>query len=119
LTLAEALGRPLTEVFQIIDATTREPARNPVDQAIQLDRIVTLAPNCLLIRRDGIVKLTDYGIAHLVRPTHGERGAVSRRGRRASNEATALVPSGGTLTIPTSDSAADNAEAVFNETAVR
>ncbi|HVH43114.1 MAG TPA: serine/threonine-protein kinase [Labilithrix sp.] len=30
-------------------------------------------PSNILIRRDGIVKLTDYGIAHLVRPTHGER----------------------------------------------
>lgn len=30
-------------------------------------------PSNILIRRDGIVKLTDYGIAHLVRPQHGER----------------------------------------------
>src|SRR5512133_2921588 len=51
-TRQEALGRPSTEVFQIIDAATREPARNPMDQAIHLDRIVGLTPNCLLIRRD-------------------------------------------------------------------
>jgi serine/threonine-protein kinase len=30
-------------------------------------------PSNILIRRDGIVKLTDYGIAHLVNPQHGER----------------------------------------------
>jgi serine/threonine-protein kinase len=30
-------------------------------------------PSNILIRRDGIVKMTDYGIAHLVRPSHGER----------------------------------------------
>jgi serine/threonine-protein kinase len=30
-------------------------------------------PSNILIRRDGIVKMTDYGIAHLMRPTHGER----------------------------------------------
>jgi serine/threonine-protein kinase len=30
-------------------------------------------PSNILIRRDGIVKLTDYGIAHLVRPQHGEK----------------------------------------------
>lgn len=30
-------------------------------------------PSNILIRRDGIVKLTDYGIAHLVEPPHGER----------------------------------------------
>ncbi|MBX3189303.1 MAG: serine/threonine protein kinase [Labilithrix sp.] len=28
-------------------------------------------PANIIIRRDGIVKLTDYGIAHLVKPTHG------------------------------------------------
>lgn len=30
-------------------------------------------PSNILIRRDGIVKMTDYGIAHLVNPAHGER----------------------------------------------
>lgn len=30
-------------------------------------------PSNILIRRDGIVKMTDYGIAHLVNPRHGER----------------------------------------------
>lgn len=30
-------------------------------------------PSNILIRRDGIVKMTDYGIAHLVNPTHGVR----------------------------------------------
>jgi diguanylate cyclase (GGDEF)-like protein/PAS domain S-box-containing protein len=50
----EALGRPLADIFQIIDGTTREPARNPMDQAMQLDGIVGLTPNCLLIRRDGV-----------------------------------------------------------------
>lgn len=30
-------------------------------------------PSNILIRRDGVVKMTDYGIAHLVRPNHGER----------------------------------------------
>ena len=30
-------------------------------------------PSNILIRRDGIVKMTDYGIAHLVHPMHGER----------------------------------------------
>jgi diguanylate cyclase (GGDEF)-like protein/PAS domain S-box-containing protein len=49
----EASGQPLSEVFQIIDGVTREPARNPLASAVQLDRTVELTPNCLLIRRDG------------------------------------------------------------------
>jgi diguanylate cyclase (GGDEF)-like protein/PAS domain S-box-containing protein len=68
----EALGRPLTEVFQIIDATTREPARNPGEQAIQLDRIVRLSSNCLLIRRDGI----ETAIEDSASPIHDPKGQV-------------------------------------------
>ncbi len=32
-----------------------------------------IKPSNIMVRRDGVVKLTDYGIAHLVRPAHGER----------------------------------------------
>src|SRR6202171_1989092 len=49
----EASGQPLTEVFQIIDGVTREPARNPLALAVQLNKTVELTPNCVLIRRDG------------------------------------------------------------------
>ena len=49
----EASGRLLGEVFQIIDGVTREPARNPLTLAVQLNQTVELTPNCVLIRRDG------------------------------------------------------------------
>jgi diguanylate cyclase (GGDEF)-like protein/PAS domain S-box-containing protein len=49
----EASGHPLTDVFQIIDGVTREPARNPLALAVQLDKTIALTPNCVLIRRDG------------------------------------------------------------------
>lgn len=49
----EAQGRPLAEVLRIIDATTRDAARNPLEQAIELDTVVGLTPNCLLIDLDG------------------------------------------------------------------
>ena len=68
----EALGRPLSDVFQIVDATTREAARNPIDEAIQLDRIVRLTPNCLLIRRDG----TETAIEDSASPIHDQSGQV-------------------------------------------
>jgi diguanylate cyclase (GGDEF)-like protein/PAS domain S-box-containing protein len=68
----EAVGRALAEVFQIIDATTREPARNPMDRAIQLDKIVGLTPNCLLIRRDGL----EMAIEDSASPIHDRGGQV-------------------------------------------
>jgi diguanylate cyclase (GGDEF)-like protein/PAS domain S-box-containing protein len=68
----DALGRPLAEIFRIIDATTREPARNPMDQAIQLDRIVALTPNCLLVRRDGV----ETPIEDSASPIHDRAGQV-------------------------------------------
>ena len=68
----EALGRPLEDVFQIIDATTRESVCNPLGQAIQLDRIVGLTPNCLLIRPDGI----EVAIDDSASPIHDRNGQI-------------------------------------------
>jgi len=48
-----AAGRPLDDVFHIIDGATREPSRNPLSLAIALDKSVGLTANCVLIRRDG------------------------------------------------------------------
>src|ERR1700730_4204471 len=50
-TCAEAVGRPLAEVFQIIDGATRKPAQNPMELAIQENKTVKLTPNCILVRR--------------------------------------------------------------------
>ncbi|MFZ5633596.1 MAG: PAS domain S-box protein [Bacillota bacterium] len=49
----EALGRPLTEVFQIINEYTREAVKNPVQKVLQEGRIVGLANHTALISRDG------------------------------------------------------------------
>jgi len=49
----EALGRTLEEVLRIVDATTREAAANPLLLAIRDNKTVALAPNSVLIRRDG------------------------------------------------------------------
>src|ERR1700730_16061848 len=47
-TCAEALGRPLREVFSIIDGITRIPSANPMEFAIQENTTVTLTPNRIL-----------------------------------------------------------------------
>lgn len=48
-----ATGRPLTEVFRIIDGHTRQVAPDPLALAVKLDKPVGLTPHCILVRRDG------------------------------------------------------------------
>lgn len=50
---AEAGGRPLEEVFRIINEVTRQPAVNPVEVVLRQGIIVGLANHTILIRRDG------------------------------------------------------------------
>ena len=51
--LSEALGRPATEVFRILNEHTRAPVESPVDKVIREGVIVGLANHTLLIRKDG------------------------------------------------------------------
>ncbi len=50
---SEALGRPLQEVFRIIDEETRKPCDNPVKRVIENGKIVGLANGNILISRNG------------------------------------------------------------------
>jgi len=72
-TQKDALGRPLAEVLQIIDATTRDAPRNPLEQAMELDTVVGLTPNCLLIDRGG----SETAIEDSASPIHDRRGVVT------------------------------------------
>ncbi len=69
----EAIGRPLADVFQIIDGTTREPARNPLQLAIQRNHAVGLTEHCVLIRRGGL----EAAIEDSAAPIHDRRGQPS------------------------------------------
>src|ERR1700737_1081695 len=69
----EAIGRPLTEVFQIIAGTTHKPAPNPMELAIQQNRTVGLTANCILVRRDGY----EIAIEDSAAPIHDLDGQVS------------------------------------------
>ena len=68
----EAAGRPLEEVFRIVDSATREPVPNPMGLAIQGNKTVALTPNCVLIRRDGV----EAAIEDSAAPIHDRRGQV-------------------------------------------
>jgi diguanylate cyclase (GGDEF)-like protein/PAS domain S-box-containing protein len=52
-TQQDACGRPVAEVCRLLDGDTRQPARNPLEMSLQLQKLVGLTPHCLLVRRDG------------------------------------------------------------------
>jgi PAS domain S-box-containing protein len=47
------IGRPLQDVFVIVNETTREPVENPVDKVLRSGDIVGLANHTVLLRPDG------------------------------------------------------------------
>jgi len=50
---SDAAGKPLAEVFRILNEMTREPAENPVEKVLSLGKIVGLANHTMLLARDG------------------------------------------------------------------
>lgn len=69
----DAVGRPMAEVFRILDATTREAIPNPIDLALGQDRTVHLPSNCLLVRRDGF----EIPIDDAISPIHDREAKVT------------------------------------------
>jgi len=69
----DALGRPLAEVFRIIDGTTRQAVVNPAQHALEEDRTVGLAADCVLIRRDGFESAIEDSAA----PIHNRDGQIA------------------------------------------
>lgn len=68
-----AIGRPVEDVFHIIDGTTRLRAASPSQRAIKEGRIVALALGSVLIRRDG----TGIAIEDSAAPIHNNQGEVA------------------------------------------
>jgi diguanylate cyclase (GGDEF)-like protein/PAS domain S-box-containing protein len=69
----DALGRPLEEVFKIIDPDTRQTLQNPVKMATAANQTVGLPPACILVRRDG----TEAAIEDSTAPIHDRSGQVT------------------------------------------
>ena len=65
----EAQGKPLADVFHIINEITRERCENPVDKVLKTGGIVGLANNTALVRRDG----TEIIIADSAAPIRDSR----------------------------------------------
>jgi diguanylate cyclase (GGDEF)-like protein/PAS domain S-box-containing protein len=68
----EAIGKPLPEVFRIVDAPTYKTARDPMAMAVEQNKTVGLTGNCVLIRRDGFESAIEDSAA----PIHDRAGRV-------------------------------------------
>ncbi|MBN9122992.1 MAG: PAS domain S-box protein, partial [Planctomycetes bacterium] len=62
-TRAEAVGRPMPDVFRIVHAHTREPVENPALRALREAAVVGLANHTILIARDGTERAIDDSAA--------------------------------------------------------
>lgn len=69
----DAENRPLEDLFSLIDSVSGQELENPLPRAMEENRHVSLAKNCLLMRRDrGQVAIEDS-----VAPIHDHEGKVT------------------------------------------
>ena len=66
----KALGKPLPEVFRIVNAMTRQSEECPVDKVLRLGQVVGLANHTVLLSRDG----REYQIADSAAPIRDPSG---------------------------------------------
>ena len=71
--LGEATGKPMAEVFKILDSQTRETIANPMERALGRNRTVHLPIDTVLIRRDG----AEIPIEDSVAPIHDREGRAT------------------------------------------
>jgi PAS domain S-box-containing protein len=71
--LADALGHPLTEVFNIINEHTRKPAPHPVERVLSEGKVVGLANHTALISRGGQQRAIEDSAA----PIKDSQGRIS------------------------------------------
>ncbi len=88
---AEALGKPLGEVFSILHEETREAVRNPVETALGEGMMTGLAEHTLLLARDGTERMI-AGNGAPIRDARGRMAGVvlvfrDRTEERAAREA--------------------------------
>jgi PAS domain S-box-containing protein len=70
--LERANGKPLTQVFNIINEQTRQTADSPFDKVMRLGSVVGLANHTALLREDG----TEISIDDSGAPIRGEDGKI-------------------------------------------
>lgn len=68
-----ALGRPLKDIFHVVDAKRLQPTADPAQRAMQSNSIVALKANSLLIAKDGVKLAIEDSAA----PIHDRDGAIT------------------------------------------
>jgi PAS domain S-box-containing protein len=68
----EATGRPLEEVFCIVNEQTCQPVENPVNRVLREGTVVGLANHTALVSKDGAVRPIEDSAA----PIRGEHGRI-------------------------------------------
>jgi diguanylate cyclase (GGDEF)-like protein/PAS domain S-box-containing protein len=69
----EAEGRPMADVLEILDATSRKANSNPTESAVDKNRTVHSPSNSILIRQDGL----EIPIEDSVAPIHDRAGKAT------------------------------------------
>ena len=73
---SEAAGRPIAEVFRIVNEDTRDDVENPVAKVLAFGQVVGLANHTLLISRDGRERPIDDSGAPIVDASGRLHGVV-------------------------------------------
>src|SRR5688572_19065556 len=73
---AEAFGKPLLQVFRIVNEDTRQPPENPAKKALEQRKVVGLANHTVLISKDGTERPIDDSGAPILAADGEVLGAV-------------------------------------------
>lgn len=69
---SEAVGKPLHEIFNIINASTKQPIENPIDKVIATGKIIELSNHTILVSKAG----REYQIADSAAPIINKQGII-------------------------------------------
>ena len=75
-TQQEALGKPLAELFKILNENTREPCANPLESVLQTGVVCGLEHPAILVARDGVERIIADSAAPIRDRDGGIIGAV-------------------------------------------
>lgn len=71
--IQEALGKPLNEIFHVIDEASRERTETPVDLALRQGKTIKLSEHSVLVSRHG----ENYNIEDTAAPIHLPDGSLA------------------------------------------